>query len=213
MTHNEISMKRIHQGFTLAEITIVVSILVILSLAILRSLDPIKQFFKGYDSVRKSDLAKLKSAFENYYSDHDCYPSQSILSQCGSAALTPYMDKIPCDPSGDPYKVYLLPEDSSCPQRFSVYANLSFSSDKQGDDIVFCPQTIAAYSTDMNYLDVIKGCSNQSLCKTMYGCINGACVVVAEDSIPSCSPSSCDPTCGVDCSKKNRKGQYANACR
>jgi len=205
---------KINSGFTLSEVLIVVTLIVILSLGVLLAMNPLSQFLKGYDSVRKADLSKLKTAFENYYSDHDCYPSQSILSQCGSAALAPYLDIVPCDPNTkEPYELYLLPVDSSCAQKFAIYADLSSTVDARGDNIKYCPDTIAVASTDMNYTDIIKGCSGTQLCQTIYGCKNGACVVVAEDSIPACSPNSCDPTCGVDCSKKNRRGAYTNECR
>lgn len=207
-------MKKIARGFTLVEVMIVVSIIVILALLLLFGLNPLQQFFRGYDTVRKNDLAKLKSAFENYYNDHDCYPDKSVLTKCESNALDPYLDKIPCDPSTkEPYDIYLLPADSSCPQKFAIYANLSSTVDVRGDLITYCPDTTAVYSADMNNTEVIKGCSGQELCQTIYGCKNGACVVVALDSLPACSPNSCDPNCGVDCSKKNRRGAYANECR
>lgn len=203
-----------NRAFTLTEVLIVITLIVILSLAALLTMDPLNQFFRGYDAVRKSDLAKLKTAFENYYADHDCYPSQALLSQCGSTALDPYLDKIPCDPNTkEPYELYLLPADSSCAQKFAIYANLSSSSDNQGNDITYCKDTIAVSSSDMNYLDVVRGCSNTQMCQTMYGCKSGACVIIAEDSIPTCSPNSCDPTCGVDCAKLNRRGAFTNECR
>lgn len=201
-------------GFTLTEVLVVVSLIAIIATAIILSLDPMKQFFKGYDTVRKNDLAKIKTAFENYYNDHDCYPDKSVLSMCGSNVLEPYLDKIPCDPgTQEPYEVYMLPVDSSCVQKFAIYASLNSDNDNQGDLIQYCPNTIAAASADMNYTEIIKGCSGQELCQTIYGCRNGACVVVALDSVPSCSPNSCDPDCGVDCSRKNRRGQYTNECR
>ena len=71
--YNKLEMNRKHQGFTLVEIMIVVSLIVIIAIALLGGINPLQQFFRGYDTVRKSDLAKLKSAFENYYNDHDCY--------------------------------------------------------------------------------------------------------------------------------------------
>ncbi len=207
-------MKKKLGGFTLVEVMIVVSIIVIIALVLLFGINPLQQFFRGYDTVRKSDLAKLKNAFENYYNDHECYPDKSILTQCGSAALDPYLDKIPCDPNTkEPYEIYLLPEDSSCPQKFAIYASLSSTIDTKGNLIKYCDDTIAVNSSDMNYTEVIKGCSGQELCQTIYGCKNGACVIVALDSVPACSPNSCDPNCGVDCTKKNRRGAYTNECR
>lgn len=203
-----------NSGFTLTEVLIVITLLVILSLGVLLTMDPITQFFRGYDTVRKSDLQKLKTAYENYYTDHDCYPPDTVLSQCGTGALEPYLDKIPCDPSTkEAYTVYTLPDGSSCNQKYAIYAELNNSNDVQSDDITYCYGTIAVASTDMNNVDIIRGCSGNQLCQTIYGCRSGACVVIAEDSVPTCSPNSCDPTCGVDCSKKNRRGAYTNECR
>lgn len=206
--------KNRNSGFTLAEILIVVSLITIIAAALLFSINPIKQFFKGYDTVRKNDLTKLKSAFENYYTDHDCYPEASILKQCGSNVLEPYIDKIPCDPnSNEPYEAYMLPVDSSCPQKYAIYATLNYTTDSRGDLITYCPDTFSVSSASMYNNEVIKGCSGQELCQTIYGCKSGSCVVVAIDSLATCSPNSCDPTCGVDCTKKNRRGAYSNECR
>ena len=214
MDQSNLQTNNKQSGYTLAEMTIIVGIIAIVAIFLLIGLDPIKQFFKGYDTVRKSDLAKLKTAFENYYNDKECYPDGSVLSMCGSNILQPYLDKIPCNPgTQEPYEVYMLPADSTCAQKFAIYASLSSGNDNQSDMIKYCPKTIAAASADMNYTDIIKGCSGQELCQTIYGCRNGACVIVALDSVPSCSPNSCDPNCGVDCSRKNRRGQYTNECR
>ncbi len=203
-----------NQGFTLNELLVIVGIIAIISMVLLRNINPLQQFFRGYDTVRRNDLQKLKTAFENYFSDNDCYPDPDVLTQCNSNVLEPYLDKIPCDPSsGEPYEIYSLPVDSSCPQKYSIYGDITSSLDSRGDDITYCPKTIAVSSVDMNYLDIINGCSGTQLCQTIYGCRNGACVIIAEDSIPTCSPNSCDPTCGVDCTKKNRRNQYTNECR
>jgi prepilin-type N-terminal cleavage/methylation domain-containing protein len=205
---------RFNRGFTLAELLVVVTIIVIIALGLLMTINPFIQFLKGYDTVRRSDLNKLKTAFENYYSEHDCYPDQTILSQCGSSALSPYLDIVPCDPtSKEPYKVKILPANTSCPQKFSIYANISNTADVKANEIKYCKNTIAASSPDMNYVDIVNGCSGIQLCKIMYGCVRGTCSIIAQDSIPTCSPNSCDPTCGTDCSKKNRKGAYTNECK
>jgi len=205
---------KISKGFTLAEILIVVSILVVLSLAVLMAINPFTQFLRGYDTVRRADLNKLRTAFENYYGDHNCYPSQSLLSQCGSSALAPYLDKIPCDPGTKaPYKLNLLPAAGACPQKYAIYASLANAVDTRGDDIAYCKDTIVVSSTDMKYLDIVNGCSGIQLCTTMYGCRNGACVVLFQDSVPTCGIAYCTSNCnGINCSLKNRRGSYTNEC-
>ncbi|PIR99912.1 hypothetical protein COT86_01430 [Candidatus Collierbacteria bacterium CG10_big_fil_rev_8_21_14_0_10_43_36] len=211
-------------GFTLPEILIVVTILVVLGLIILVGINPMMQFFKGYDTRRKSDLYKIKIAFEAYYADHDCYPSIDILNSCGSNALEPYLATIPCDPNSlQPYTYYTGPNESFiCPQKIAVYAVLANKFDPQGDEIQFCPDTIVSISGDMNYLETVSGCSNRIYCSDWYGCQSGACVLVARDEFPSCSPSTnCDNRCGAPynqtpeefCSQISRRGTYSNECK
>ncbi len=201
-------------GFTLGEILVVVTLIVILGLASLIGLNPHAQFLRGHDTVRRDNLAKLKTALENYYNDHSCYPEKSVLTQCGSNALQPYLDKVLCDPATkEPYTVYTTPIDSSCPQKYAIYTTLSMTNDPKSNNIYYCPNTIAVSSTDMSYIDLVKGCSGKQLCEVSYGCKNGACVIVAQDSIPTCGPSFCPPSTCPDCTLKNRRGVYLNECR
>lgn len=207
------SKHKLHSGFTLAEISIVVTIVVILALAVLIGLNPIAQIVKGYDTRRKADLAMIKTAFESYYADHDCYPAASILTHCGGTDLRPYLNTIPCDPNDNtPYKIYTVPENSDCPQQFAVYAPILAFFDRLANTIPTCPKTYAVYSSDMLNADIIAGCSGVKSCARKYGCQNGYCVVVAEDTQVACSPWSCDPDCGLDCSLQRPDESYVNEC-
>jgi type IV pilus assembly protein PilA len=114
-------------GFTLVEILLVVSLIAILFGILLFGNQA--QLFKSYDAVRKSDLYNIKSALENYYSDHDCYPPDSqllqILSACDSTeAFSPYLTKVPCDPREHTPYAYVPDDNLACPQAFRLYANL-----------------------------------------------------------------------------------------
>lgn len=106
---------REHHGFTLMELMIAVSIVAILT-AVGFTLWK-TQVERAHDGRRKGDLAKIKQAFEDYYNDHDCYPPEGILDECGGTSIAPYLAKIPCDPvyktpydyiplNGDPCKGY-----------------------------------------------------------------------------------------------------------
>ncbi len=200
-------------GFTLAEVLIVVTIIVLLGLAILVGLNPMSQIFKGYDARRKSDLSKIKIAMEAYYSDHDCYPEFPIVDAmnrpsyvCGSDILKPYLDSMPCDPTEKtPYTIYVTPEGSTCPQQFAFYAQMYSFFDDQANNIVECPKTIAFTSTGMLNTDIIYGCSFKKVCSVLYGCINYACVIVAEDGETACVPNYCESDCGNNCSRANRQ--------
>lgn len=211
-------------GFTLAEILIVITILTILGLTALIGINPLMQILRGYDTRRKGDLAQIKIAFEAYYADHDCYPPANVLKNCASQDLAPYLSTIPCDPSShEPYQFYISPSDNPvCPQKVAVYAKLANVFDPKGDTIKFCPDTIADSFGDISYLDTVAGCSNRVYCQDWYGCKNGACVVVAVDKFPTCSPSTnCDNRCGAPnsqtpdefCSQKSRRGKFTNECQ
>lgn len=213
-------------GFTLAEVLIVVTILVLIGLTILVGLNPMAQLFKGYDARRKSDLSKIKIAMEAYYADHDCYPDFPLQDAelrpsyaCGSDILKPYLDSMPCDPTTKkPYTIYVTPEGSTCPQQFAFYAQMYSFFDDQANSIASCPKTVAFTSTGMLNSDIIYGCSFKKACSTLYGCKNGACVLIAEDGEePSCGPTFCDdplcnPTNEQDCQTTDSSGEYVREC-
>ncbi|MBU0975100.1 prepilin-type N-terminal cleavage/methylation domain-containing protein [Patescibacteria group bacterium] len=130
-----------NRGFTLIEFLIVIAILSMLIMMAL-SLVP-RQLEKARDGERKSDLQKIKIAFEDYYNDNGCYPSATVLQNCGGVSpssheLSPYLQQIPCDPRDDSYYLY-LPFDNSggagtC-DGFRVWANLEKNDDSVITDL------------------------------------------------------------------------------
>lgn len=113
-------------GFTLIELLVAVAILailIIIALSMLRS-----NRSKADDAKTKTTLNRLKIAFEDYYSDNNCYPPADFFddaSDCGSNELSPYLPSIPCDPTtGLPY--VLETDDTGC-QWFKLYTNLKTS--------------------------------------------------------------------------------------
>jgi type IV pilus assembly protein PilA len=206
-----------HRGFTLTEILIVITIIVILALAFLIGLNPIAQIFKGYDSRRKSDLQKIKIALESYYSDHDCYPDfrkTGVLDDrgnpsylCESDFLKPYLAILPCDPnSKKPYTIAFTPPDSACSQQFAVYAQIFSFFDKNANLIPYCPKTFAVSSPNSTEIDLVQGCSDERICYVGYGCINGSCVQVSEGTVNPCKTKYCEPGCNNVCDNAS------NAC-
>ena len=93
-----------NKGFTLIELLIVVSIIAILSGIVLSAIN-----FKGVkakvrDNQRINDLKVLQNALESYYADYRRYPVvatdwQAVHDVQFTAALLPYIDEIPEDPS------------------------------------------------------------------------------------------------------------------
>lgn len=115
-------------GFTLIEVLIVVSILVLLMVALLMSVG--NQREKAEDARVKSDLDRLKIAFEDYYNDNNCYPPPEWFDSpddCGSGYLRPYLNQIPCDKkTTEPYSLEYEPSQCS---GFRLYAKLAVITD------------------------------------------------------------------------------------
>ncbi len=122
------SAKRKHSGFTMVELIIVMA-LVAIGIVILLGILP-NQLSKSRDGRRKSDLSRIKNAFEEYYNDRNEYPPEDILLECDGTALAPYLSGIPCDPgTGEPY-VYVPHPSSADPSKgFRVFAALENSAD------------------------------------------------------------------------------------
>lgn len=117
---------RLRSGLSMIEILIVTAIIGILVVIGVSALP--QQMSKGRDGKRKSDLQEIKVAFENYYSDNDCYPEPDIIDNCGSSDLNPYLESVPCDPETETKYLY-APEESSCPHYYRVFSNLEVNSD------------------------------------------------------------------------------------
>jgi type II secretory pathway pseudopilin PulG len=122
---NQKNLSKIH-GLSMVEILIVIAIIAILIILALSVLP--RQLEKARDAQRKSDLSEIKVAFENYYSDNDCYPPPEILENCGGTQLSPYLNQIPCDPADKSYYLY-APEGKACPGYYRVFSRLERKSD------------------------------------------------------------------------------------
>ncbi len=111
-------MKKSVLGFTLVELLITISIIAILSAIGLIAYSTVMK--QGRDAKRKSDLASIQSALENYHADQNYYP-QSLgapgtpLSGGGHT----YLAKIPADITGSWYGYQKLP--GTCDNTASKY--------------------------------------------------------------------------------------------
>ena len=145
------------RGFTLMEMVVVVGVILILTLLALLTLNPKTSINKAYDAHRKKDLESLRIAFENYYTDYSCYPTQAQISNCNSNELDPYIKEIPCDPiSNTPYELIANPP--TCPQNFIAYTQLKYDQDQNADSFncfsVNSPNSTTDPSHDCNtYFD------------------------------------------------------------
>lgn len=95
-------------GFTLVELLIVVSILSLLTVAVLAAINPLEQLKKGRDTQRKADAATLLAASERFQATFGCYPWKRPASVCNTWVL-PYTTVIPAAFTG--YLRQLLEQD------------------------------------------------------------------------------------------------------
>lgn len=119
---------RRRQGFTLIEMLIVIAIVAVLLIISIIAWQA--QVSKARDAQRKAHLQRLKIAFEDYYSDNECYPAFDILETCQSSQLNPYLDKIPCDPTTKNPYCYVTDQDNpDCFQNYRILSSLQFDDD------------------------------------------------------------------------------------
>jgi type II secretory pathway pseudopilin PulG len=130
-------------GFSLIELVLVSVILMMMFLIAMVAWR--NHINKARDAQRKDDLQRLSVAFEEYFSDKECYPPADILQSCGGSELSPYLDKVPCDPVYKAPYCYITDADNpTCFRKFRLLAALKNFSDpviqKLGcsQDDVFC---------------------------------------------------------------------------
>ena len=182
--------RNLKKGITLTELLIIVAIIAFLAMVVFWALR--SQVFKGYDARRKSDIARIKVAVEEYEKDHDCYPLPQLMVCDPGTGLRPYLDKIPCDPrTGASY--FYDHEDSTCPNWYRLYANLEeIEQGLYGQDGAF-----DYYSGSPNA--PIPGYQGDS---SFYGCKSGVCTPLLWDPNrpgPECDPNYQNATCYGQC--------------
>jgi prepilin-type N-terminal cleavage/methylation domain-containing protein len=123
-------LRKSTKGFTLIEIIIAIAIIALLILSVIWTLR--NKIDRANDAKRKSDLQRIAIALEDYYSDEECYPIDTILSNCGGDALKPWgLASIPCDPVYKTPYCYLPaePNTSECYQKYRLLNTLKYLSD------------------------------------------------------------------------------------
>ena len=119
-------VKKYTRGITMIETLVVLVIVGILGTVGMLTLNVSR--VSARDAERKADLEKIKVAFEDYYSDNNCYPPAGSLDTCDSSALAPYLSAVPCDPQHDtPYVYY--PLSNTC-AGYRLYASLERTDDE-----------------------------------------------------------------------------------
>lgn len=191
---------------TLVELVIVVSIImaiILIAISFFRG-----QIFKGNDAERKSDLMRIKIALEEYEKDNDCYPLPQFVTCNPGTGLTPYLNKIACDPVTHASYFYEY-ENDSCPKWYRIYTKLDNVSDPSfkgwvGPNSAFNYVTSSSNAPGVTYSESQGGVSGGETGASgdFYGCKSGVCVPLTwNDSRPGpeCDPNYQNPSCYQQC--------------
>lgn len=116
---------RSKKAFTLIEILIVMTIIIVMAALLTGSLDPAALTNKAFDAKQKKDIARIKVAFEEYMNDTGCYPDYELVAElmdadnCKTGVFSPWLSDWICDPIGQPYKIAIeegiCGNDAGCP--------------------------------------------------------------------------------------------------
>lgn len=125
-------MKYKRQGaFTLVEFIIVITLLMLMAIITVSALNPGMLTEKGRDAQRKKDAGRIRVAFEEYFNDKGCFPTQATIDalECNESGFKPWLSIWPCDPNGQKY--YVFTDGSNCPRSYQILVNLKNRQDKQ----------------------------------------------------------------------------------
>ena len=212
------------QGFTLMEMVVAMTIMLMLIALVVSSMNPWGVLNKGQDATRKKDLKRLSVAFEEYSNDHDgCYPTSTVLAglACNSDDFAPWLQRWPCDPDGSQY--YIVVDDVDCPRWFKILTNLDNVNDADiledwydsfrnvGGGGVLLPSQEVNYgvsSTNLNWYEYVISSTCSGICSTDCGPSGCQSVVSCDSSTPGgcyadntgdkaaiCVTDCCGPTC------------------
>lgn len=180
--------KKKNLGFTLLEVVIVLTVVVMLAVSVLWSFQ--KQRSRGVDGRRKADLKNLQVILEDYFNDKGCYPTSAEMSCDPGTSLQPYITKLPCEP-GTKNSYFYEPGPGSCPLWYNLYTNVEDTTDQT------IGRNCCAGSCGPNLAYNWKVSSPDQPCglaAEYYGCIEGACVRLPYADY--CRPNTQEPDCG-----------------
>ena len=110
-------------GFTILDVVVIIIVVGFFAVLIIPGL--INGPSRARDATRKSDLRAIKTQLEAYYSEKGSYPTK--LSEL-EAGATPFMKKVPKDPSTK--KEYIYITQGNTPGSFELQATLENKNDK-----------------------------------------------------------------------------------
>jgi type II secretory pathway pseudopilin PulG len=134
----------------LVELLIVVALIGVLTATVITLVNPATHLKRGRDTQRKSDLARIQSAFEIFKADMGLYPIP--IPACGNNLIggtSTYLRRYPCDPLTPPTTPYFYSANAT----FSSYCYRA------------CLENLADQDTDLikygtnNPSNAVTGCN------------------------------------------------------
>lgn len=127
-------------GFTLTELLIVIAVIGVLASALATVINPKTHIDRANDARRKSDIATIQSALEQYRADNSAYPptfycGDQIKIDNVNGATVVYLQKVPCDPTGRSNINYFYNLDTN--GNYCLRACMDSPNDKQADAAVY----------------------------------------------------------------------------
>jgi len=110
-------------GFTILDVVVIIIVVGFFAVLIIPGL--INGPSRARDATRKSDLRAIKTQLEAYYQEKGSYPAKLSDLEAGA---TPFMKKVPKDPSTK--KEYVYVTKGNPPASFEIQATLENKNDK-----------------------------------------------------------------------------------
>lgn len=129
-------------GFTLIELLVVISIIAILVAVSIGVFSGLQK--SGRDAKRKSDLATIQSALEQYHADQNYYPNSTDILATGSKK---YLRTVPVESTSTNPSYCYLPSPTNCTTT-STCTNYQLFAKLENNDSVngVCPANAVAPS-------------------------------------------------------------------
>jgi prepilin-type N-terminal cleavage/methylation domain-containing protein len=161
-------------GFTMIELLVVISVIGVLAVAVLSSINPIEQINKGRDTRTRSDVAQLINAVDRYFAVHEIYPWNDATYATALAGDTQYD--------------IAFPDGTACADTAGFCLISGNGNDTEWLDALTATSEVkGGYISRLRNANVPiqaqKGVGNN---ETMFGCFEPASQAFQDEAIGSC---------------------------
>jgi len=124
--------KGVRDGFTLIELIITISMIMILLGIVIIGVPEIQK--RGRDSIRIQDLDRVANALENYYNREGHYPDASNWSDL-TTQISEFLGEAPYDPRNQSPYIYSYCDDNTTgPSKYALMAKFEFWNNALEED-------------------------------------------------------------------------------